>query len=157
MTVDCEFEDGNRAQLRHATATGIVVKDNALLLTRRAAHLLEGNKLALPGGYMDLDETVIETVTREVLEETGYVATNPQLFRVITAPKRPNENNRQNVDFIFVLDSGDLVGEPDHESTEVFWEDLDSLRLEDLAFDQPETVRLYLEHRISPKVLPLLH
>ncbi|HET9221798.1 MAG TPA: NUDIX domain-containing protein, partial [Roseiflexaceae bacterium] len=53
--------------------------DDGLLLVRRAIPPHVG-KLALPGGYVNLDETWQEAGAREVLEETGVVI-DPQEIR----------------------------------------------------------------------------
>lgn len=51
-------------------ASGIVVRDGALLLVQRGTAPGLG-KWAVPGGRVEFGETVRETVSREVKEETG--------------------------------------------------------------------------------------
>lgn len=41
-----------------------------------------GNRYSLPGGKVDLGETLAQAVIREVLEETGLVVINPKLATV---------------------------------------------------------------------------
>ena len=53
---------------RHFTATGLIIKNDSVLL-----HLHPKIHLWLPpGGHVELNEDPIETVKREILEETGY-------------------------------------------------------------------------------------
>jgi len=42
--IECTFESGSRASLRHVVVHAIVERDGALLLVRRAPHLSEGDK-----------------------------------------------------------------------------------------------------------------
>jgi hypothetical protein len=58
--INCVFEDGSRASLRHIVVHALVEKEEALLLVRRAPHLLEGGKVGLPGGFLDRDESLSE-------------------------------------------------------------------------------------------------
>jgi ADP-ribose pyrophosphatase YjhB (NUDIX family) len=145
--ITCRFENGGPAALRHAVVHAIIERDGALLLVRRAPHLLEGGKWGLPGGFLDRDETLVEGVLREVREETGWAGTVVRLLRVNSRPDRPRED-RQNVAFDFVVAAVSLVGAGDDESTAVEWIPIDQLPdLDSLAFDHGETVRLYLESR----------
>ena len=70
--INCEFENGNKASLRHVVVDNLVLKDGKILLVKRTGKLLEGGKWGLAGGYVDRDETVKEAAKREILEETGY-------------------------------------------------------------------------------------
>ena len=154
--VTCEFEDGGRASLRHMTNGAIVVSDGMILLVKRADFLLEGGKWAIPGGYLDFDETALQGITREVLEETGYEITGLQLFKVITHPHRPNENNRQNVEFVWTAQAGNKVADADDESAEVKWFLPADIPWSEMAFDHGDGLRLYLQHLETPLDLPVI-
>ena len=53
---------------RHFTATGLIIKNDSVL-----PHLHPKINLWLPpGGHVELNEDPIETVKREIFEETGY-------------------------------------------------------------------------------------
>jgi 8-oxo-dGTP diphosphatase len=53
---------------RHFTATGLIIKNDSVLL-----HLHPKIHLWLPpGGHVELNEDPVETVKREISEETGY-------------------------------------------------------------------------------------
>ena len=142
--ITCAFEDGHPARLRHVVVHAVVEREGALLLVRRAEHLLEGGKWGLPGGFVDRDETVAQGALRELREETGWEGRVTGLLRINSRPDRPAED-RQNVAFDFVIEPLRQVGRPDHESSEVAWIPLD--RLPPLAFDHGETVRAYLAVR----------
>lgn len=156
--INCTFEDGGKASLRHVTVGAIVLnrERNKILLGKRALHLLNGGKYNLIGGYLDRNETTSQVVLREVLEETGYNAKIISLFRINDSPNRPRED-RQNVDFAFIVEALDKVGEMDSESTEVKWFNLDSLPAPDeFAFDHYETVQLYKDYIKTNRSLPII-
>lgn len=154
--IECEFENGGKAKLRHAVAEAIVVKDGKVLLAKRSPKLSEPNKWAIPGGFMDRDETIEQAVRREVLEETGWTIKEPTLFRVIDNPKRPNED-RQNISFLFFAGAGKQSGEADDESSEVRWFELNNLPSEDqMAFDHAEDIEMYKKWLKNQFTLPVV-
>jgi len=143
--IHCFFESGTRALLRHVVVHAVVEKNGALLLVRRAAHLMEGGKWGLPGGFLDRDETLSQGVLRELREETGWEGAVASLLRVNSKPDRPHED-RQNVAFDFIITPHHKVGEPDAESTAVEWIPIEHLPpMDSLAFDHGETLTLYLD------------
>lgn len=148
--ITCTFENGGQGTLRHVVVHALLERHGALLLVKRAARLSEGGKWALPGGFLDRDESLADGVRREVREETGWDSRVVGLLRVVSRPDRPRED-RQNVAFDFVLTAGDRVGAPDDESSEVAWVPIDRLPpLHTLAFDHGDSVRLYLATRGRP-------
>jgi len=154
--INCTFENGSRASLRHVVVHAIVERDGALLLVRRAPHLLEGGKWGLPGGFLDRDESLSDGVLRELREETGWDGQVSALLRINSRPDRPHED-RQNVAFDFVVTPLRKVGEPDGESSAVEWVPIDGLPpLHTLAFDHGATVQLYLAARGKVGPVPIL-
>ena len=153
--INCTFENGNKASLRHVTANAMVIKDGKILLAKRSEGLLEAGKWALLGGYVERDETTAEGAVREAKEESGWDVTNPRLFRVIDNPNRPHED-RQNVEFVYIVDAVEKTGEHDWESEEVKWFSLNDLPLpNEFAFDHGEDVALYKKYLAEPFSLPL--
>jgi 8-oxo-dGTP diphosphatase len=152
----CTFENGRRASLRHVVVHAVVEKDGALLLVRRAPHLLEGDKWGLPGGFLDRDESLSDGILRELREETGWEGQVSALLRINSRPDRPGED-RENVAFDFVVTPVRRVGEPDEESSAVEWVPIDRLPpLHTLAFDHGDTVHLYLASRGKPGHVPIV-
>jgi len=154
--INCTFENGRRASLRHVVVHAVVEKDGALLLVRRAPHLLEGDKWGLPGGFLDRDESLSDGILRELREETGWEGQVSALLRINSRPDRPGED-RENVAFDFVVTPVRRVGEPDEESSAVEWVPLYRLPpLHSLAFDHGDTVHLYLASRGKPGHVPIV-
>ena len=154
--ITCTFENGNQNSLRHVTVGCLVIKDNKILLARRAEGLLEAGKWCLLGGYADRDETTEETGIRESMEESGWEVENLRLLRINDNPDRPHED-RQNIDFIYIADAKKKTGEPDWESAELQWFSLDALPPSDeIAFDHEDSIRLYSQYLIKEFPLPYL-
>lgn len=153
----CQFEDGKRANLRHTVITGLIINDDKILLVKRASNLLnEANKWALPGGYLDRDETVEVGVKREIREESGYETRDLVLFLINSNPNRPAED-RQNVDMVFMGKATDKVNKPDNEVSDVIWCSFSQLPHEaDIAFDHHMIISHYIKYRQKPFSLPIL-
>lgn len=104
-------------------------KNGKVLLERRK----DNGKYCFPGGSIDLNETVIEGLRREILEETGIRIKNIRLFSIRSGEKcdfyYPNGDITQYVDLNFLADvDGDEKILPQlSETTEVFFCSLDEL------------------------------
>jgi len=154
--ITCFFEDNNKGSLRHVVMDALVIKDNKILLVMRAKHLTGGGKLALPGGFLDRNETTKDGILRELKEETGLLGEIITLFRVIDNPNRIGEN-RQNVSFVYLIKPIKKISDYDkNEVTDVFWFDLNSLPdKSSIAFDHYENIILYKEYLKEKFSLPI--
>src|SRR3989449_9999948 len=65
---------------------GIVLQDGKLVAVRRMNEPYRGMP-ALPGGFVELGETTVEAVVREVREETGLETGVGGILRVFSGPK----------------------------------------------------------------------
>ncbi len=143
----CTFENGNTAKLRHIVVDCLVIRGRKILLCKRAAHLSNGGKYCLIGGYLNRDETLEEGAKREVFEETGYTVRLGKLLWINDSPVRPQED-KQNVAFVYVAYPLKKTGVPDNESQEVRWFDLDDLPPKsEFAFDHHEDILRYLKSK----------
>lgn len=142
--INCTFENSRKASLRHVVVDAIITKEQKILLVKRAPHLWNGNKWALPGGFLDRDENLEQSIVREVKEETGLDGKVVKLFKIIDDPSRKNED-RQNVAFVYIVDaSGEIKFDP-KEVSEAKWFDINQLPKEaDFAFDHFEIIKEYL-------------
>jgi len=147
--ISCTFENGGKGNLRHATVGTFIVKDDKILLVKRADFLSHGGKYCVPGGYVGRDETLAQAASRETLEETGYEVTIERLFLFTDDPKR-DDADKQNIVFFYIGTVGEKIGEPDKESSEVKWFDLNNLpSKEQFAFDHYTQI---LKYKASLKV-----
>jgi 8-oxo-dGTP diphosphatase len=101
-------------------------------------------------------EIIIQTVERETLEETGYEIKAIKWLTIRDNPDRPG-GDRQNISFVFFCQATQKVGNPDSESSEQKWFDLDDLPpKEQLAFDHYDDIELYKRYKKENLVLPIL-
>ena len=155
--IDCKFENGREASLRHVTVGIIAVNSNGqVLLVKRAPHLWNGNKYTVPGGFLDRDEDTKGGALRELREETGLQGEILFLFRVNDSPNRPKED-RQNVDFIYI--AGVVGGREvkNKEVGEISWFDEKNLPHDsEFAFDHRESILRYFQYRKKPFLVPII-
>jgi 8-oxo-dGTP diphosphatase len=158
--INCEFENGNKASLRHITVDVMVLKDNKILLGKRGIlngkPLSEFGKWGVLGGFMDRDENLKEAAQREVMEESGWEIKNLKLFRINDNPDRPKED-RQNVSMVFIAEATKQVGKNDEEVLELQWFDLENIpKEEEFAFDFFNNISLYKKYLKEKFELPLI-
>ena len=153
--ITCTFEDGGKASLRHAIIDALVLKEDKILLVKRSTKLSkEPGKWAVVGGFVNRDENLLQTVKREVKEETGYSVKDITFLYVMHSPDSPGED-RQNIKFVFFCTALDKEGEHDWEESEVEWFNLDKLP-EPLAFDHKKHIELYQQYKRNEIIIPLL-
>lgn len=158
--ITCEFENGNKAKLRHAVVDTIVIREHKILLGKRGTlngkPLLESGKWSLLGGYVNRDEDLSEATKREVMEEAGLKISNLKLICINDNPNRPAED-RQNISFVFVAEAIDNIGENDEEVSELQWFDLNELPpKEKMAFDHLEGIELYKKYLREKFNIPII-
>jgi 8-oxo-dGTP pyrophosphatase MutT (NUDIX family) len=117
-------------------SVNVVVTDHQgrVLLIRRS----DNDNWALPGGAIDLGETMAEAAVRETIEETGITCAVTGLVGIYTDPKHIilyTSNGEARQEFSIVLTATAVSGEPtpSSESTEVRWvppDDLDTYQMD---------------------------
>jgi 8-oxo-dGTP pyrophosphatase MutT (NUDIX family) len=107
------------------SANAVVVnEDGEILLIRRS----DNGNWALPGGAMDLGESLPETAVRETFEETGIHVRVAGLVGIYTDPRHVilyTSNGEARQEFSVVFTAQPVGGEPtpSDESHEVRWVD----------------------------------
>lgn len=150
--ISCTFENGHKASLRHVVVDAIIVSNDKILLVRRAAHLLNGGKWAIPGGFLDRDETCEQAILREVKEETGLIGKNVKFLKITDDPRRKNED-RQNVAFIYTMEADGKISFDTKEVSEANWFNIKQLpQEEEFAFDHFGILKEWLKSDRSEKV-----
>jgi ADP-ribose pyrophosphatase YjhB (NUDIX family) len=92
---------------------GAVVRDDRLLLVRRASRHGRGN-WQLPGGFIEPDETIEQAVVREVREETGVTA---EVQAVLGLRSRYDPESGNGIYVVLLLKP--LSGDPSADNHEV--------------------------------------
>jgi ADP-ribose pyrophosphatase YjhB (NUDIX family) len=132
----------------------IVVNDNGdILMIRRS----DNDNWAVPGGAIDLGESVTQAAIRETKEETGIDCEITGLVGIYSDPKHVlhyTSNNEVRQEFSIVLTARPTGGHPtpSDESREVHW--ITPTAIEALKMDRSMRQRLthYLEGRPGPVV-----
>ncbi|HLL61307.1 MAG TPA: NUDIX hydrolase [Candidatus Nitrosocosmicus sp.] len=123
---------------RGLTIDAIIIQDNKIVLIKRGLKPAKG-QWALPGGHVEWDETVEDTVIKEVKEETGLDITSMNLFNVYSKPDR---DPKQKITIVYaVKTSGVLHAGDDADSCK--WFDINDLP--DLPFDHGKIIEDYIE------------
>jgi 8-oxo-dGTP diphosphatase len=116
----------------------VVVRADAALLIRRGKEPLRG-RWVVPGGTVELGETLEEAVAREVLEETGIVVRPLEVMKVFDAIERDGAGVRFHyvvVDYRCAYVSGEARAGSDAEAVAWVGEaDLSSFDLPPLALE----------------------
>ncbi|HML30138.1 MAG TPA: NUDIX hydrolase [Hyphomicrobium sp.] len=101
------------------TADCVVVDpDRGVLMVRRKNTPFKGD-LALPGGFVDVGETVETAAKRELMEETGIKATNLTLVGVYSEPDRDPRGHVCSV--AFLVQTKNEVAEAGDDAEAVAW------------------------------------
>jgi ADP-ribose pyrophosphatase YjhB (NUDIX family) len=144
--INCFFENGNKATkgLRHVTVGAIAVNDkNEVLLVKRSQDVIGAGKYAVPGGFLDRGEDTKRGTLRELKEETGFDGEIISLLKINDNPNRRKED-RQNVDFLYVVRIIGSGGKLDQETDKIEWFSKDMLPGEDdFAFDHRDAILEY--------------
>jgi len=119
---------------------GLVSTSGIVLVRRRFTPL----GWALPGGFVDIGETVAAAARREALEETGLEVEITELLGVYSDPKR-DPRGFHTVGTVFIARaSGEPKGGDDAAEARVF--PLDALPA-DIPFDHPLIIEDYRRYR----------
>jgi 8-oxo-dGTP diphosphatase len=123
---------------RGVTIDAIIVREGKILLIKRGVEPFAGF-WALPGGYVEWDETTEDAVKREVQEETGFEVTSLKLIGVYSKPER---HPRQCIDIAYLVEVNGEVKVGD-DAVEFKWESLENIS--ELAFDHKKIIEDYLK------------
>jgi 8-oxo-dGTP diphosphatase len=123
-----------RWENRPATACAVIVRGQEVVLIRRG-HEPGRGLLALPGGYIDRDETSADACRREVVEETGLEVAITGLVGFYDDPRR---SPSQAISFAYLAEPVGGHLQPGDDADEAGWFPLDDLP--ELAFDHARIV-----------------
>jgi 8-oxo-dGTP diphosphatase len=113
----------------------IIIFDGKIVLIRRKNPPFQG-QYALPGGFVDVGETVEQAVIREAKEETGLDIEIVILVGVYSDPERDPRGHTVSIAYL-AKGYGTLMNGSDAAAAELFAKD----ELPDLAFDHARILR----------------
>lgn len=121
-------------------------KNNSVLLIKRGGEPFKG-AWALPGGFMDMDETLEQAAARELQEETGIQVDWSELKQMHTFSAIDRDPRHRTVSTVFVWEVPDEIAcKGSDDATDARWFPLDSLPK--LAFDHEEVMKIFIKTTI---------
>lgn len=130
---------------RPAVTVDIVVFRSNLtevLLIRRMNPPFE-NTWAIPGGFVDMDETLEQAAARELEEETGITGVLLRQFHAFSEPLRDPRHRTISIAFHGFLEDYQGVAKAGSDAKEVKW--FKTNNLPPLAFDHDQILKKALE------------
>jgi 8-oxo-dGTP diphosphatase len=109
----------------------VIPAEEGVVLIRRGSDPFEG-QWTLPGGFVEVGETVEEAARREAAEETGLAVELAHLVGVYSEPDRDPRGHNVSVAFLARVLGGDLSAASDAAEVSVL---------------DPESVNLAFDHR----------
>lgn len=114
-----------------------------VLLIRRGNPPFEG-MWAFPGGFVEMDEKLIESAQRELKEETGMTDVKLTQFKAYGDPGRDPRGRTVAVVHYGFVDSGKATVKGGDDASEAAWFGLDNLP--ELAFDHSKILAELIDH-----------
>ncbi|HJQ30421.1 MAG TPA: NUDIX hydrolase [Rubrobacter sp.] len=112
----------------------VIPSDERVVLIRRGSEPFEG-QWALPGGFVEVGESVEEAARREAAEETGLAVEISRLVGVYSDPGRDPRGHNVSVAFVARVLSGQMQAASDASEVDVL--DPDTV---ELAFDHSRII-----------------
>ncbi len=119
------------------SADAVVFDMHERLLLMRRKHPPFQGCYAFPGGFVEVGETTEAAALRELKEETGIVAEDPQLIGVYSQPGRDPRHHTVTIAYLFFVESAVPVAGDDAAQAE-FRRDWAELSL---AFDHGQILK----------------
>lgn len=113
-------------------------KPEVLLIQRK--HDPYAGMWALPGGYVDMDETVEEAIVRELEEETGLKTKNLKQLYTFSAIGRDPRGRSVSVTFFGLTEMDNSTVSGSDDASDAQWFNID--QLPKLAFDHIKAVKM---------------
>ena len=117
------------------TVDCVIFEDKSVVLIKRAYEPFQG-KYALPGGFVEIGETVEQACMRELEEETSLIAKNLKLVGIYSDPGRDPRRHTISIAYLAEADIRHLKAGSDAAQAELVrdWAALD------LAFDHQQII-----------------
>jgi ADP-ribose pyrophosphatase YjhB (NUDIX family) len=122
----------------------IIEKNDKIVIIRRGKEPFKG-MLAMPGGHMELGETIENAAKREGKEETSLDVDLVDILGVYSDSKRDPRKHSIATVFIGKVIKGELRAGDD--AKEVFWMDVNEIKSHEFAFDHKKILTDYLKWR----------
>jgi ADP-ribose pyrophosphatase YjhB (NUDIX family) len=122
----------------------IIERNDKIVLIKRGVEPFK-RLIAIPGGHMELGETIENAAKREAKEETSLDVELIDILGVYSDPKRDPRKHSMATVFIGKPIKGKLRAGDD--AKEAFWMDLNKIESYEFAFDHKKILLDYLKWR----------
>ncbi|UFT99103.1 NUDIX domain-containing protein [Radiobacillus kanasensis] len=141
---------GNERVIMVVAGAIVLDEDGKVLMQLREDNHCWG----FPGGYMELQESVMETARREVKEETGLILRDMSLFGIRSGVEKTLKN-RDQVSLVEIwFQCRDFEGKLDRQGDETL--DNAFFSLDQLPSPIFESQQYLIEHMCSPDTVPFV-
>lgn len=129
------------------TVLCLIYKEDKYLLQDRVKNDWRG--FTLPGGHIEIGESIVDAVIREMKEETGLTVVNPKLCGIKQFPIKDGkyENGRY---LVFLFKTSEFYGDViSSEEGNMYWISKDELEKVHLVSDFDELLNVMLDDHLS--------
>lgn len=130
--------------MQRVMTDAIIEKNDKIVLVRRGKDPHK-DKLAIPGGHVEVGELVENAVKREAREETGLNIKLIDILGVYSDSKRDPRGHYITTVFIAKILSGKLRAKSDAKEVDFF--DPRKLKKKNVAFDHFKIIKDYLKYK----------
>ncbi len=123
-------------KISRITADAVIIENGKILLIKRGREPFRGS-WALPGGHVEYNEVVEDTMVREAREETGLDVEPAGIVGVYSKPGRDPRGHYVTIAYLARVRGG--CPRPGDDAEDVRWWPLDNLP--EMAFDHAEIIR----------------
>lgn len=122
----------------------MVYEDTKVLVIDRCKSDWQG--ITFPGGHVEKNESFVDSVVREIKEETGLSIQNPLLCGIVSWYNK--EKDVRNLVYLYKTDSfsGTLVSS---DEGKVWWEEIHNLLNLNLTSGMSEYLKVFLDNSLS--------
>ncbi len=129
------------------TTLCLVHKDDKYLLQDRVKNDWKG--FTLPGGHVEIGESIVDAVIREMKEETGLTVVNPKLCGVKQFPIKDGKYEKGRY-LVFLFKANEFYGDViSSEEGSMHWISKDELEKVNLVSDFNELLNVMLDDNLS--------
>jgi 8-oxo-dGTP pyrophosphatase MutT (NUDIX family) len=136
----------------HATVAAIVEKDGKFLLVEEETE--RGNRFNQPAGHLEDNETILQAVVRETLEETAYTFKPESLLGIYHWKHEHNDTTYLRFAFIGSVGAHQPELALDDGIIRAVWMTIDEIRSQAMLMRSPQVLTC-IEDYISGRQFPL--